>query len=88
MLIQALACGCPVVSTDCPDGPREILEGGSYGPLVPVGDAPALARALGRVLDAPPQRERLRARGHHFSLTASSERWLATLERACEARAR
>lgn len=50
VLIEALALGVPVVSTDCPSGPAEILQGGAYGRLVPVGDAPALADALGQVL--------------------------------------
>ncbi len=49
-LIQAMACGCPVVSTDCASGPADILDGGKYGELVPVGDADALANAILRVL--------------------------------------
>lgn len=50
-LIQAMACGCPVVSTDCPSGPAEILDNGRYGHLVPVGDVDALASAILEVLD-------------------------------------
>ncbi|MCH8877475.1 MAG: glycosyltransferase [Chloroflexi bacterium] len=46
VLIEGLYCGVPVVATDCPSGPREILKDGQYGQLVPVGDANALARAI------------------------------------------
>lgn len=51
VLIEALALKIPVISTDCPSGPAEILEGGRYGLLTPPGDEVALAAAMLRVLD-------------------------------------
>ncbi|NIR28092.1 MAG: glycosyltransferase [Gammaproteobacteria bacterium] len=68
VLIQALACGCPVVSTDCQSGPAEILSHGRYGRLVAVGDDEAMAQAISETLDAAPDRARLRARGAEFSI--------------------
>ena len=56
VLIEALYCGVPVVSTDCPSGPREILEDGAHGELVPVAEVPALARAISGALDGRIQR--------------------------------
>ena len=52
VLVEALACGAPVVSTDCPSGPSEILEEGRWGELVPVGDATKMASAICQTLDA------------------------------------
>jgi glycosyltransferase involved in cell wall biosynthesis len=52
-LIEAMICGCALVSTDCPSGPDEILGQGRYGKIVPVGDVDAIARAVGEQLDDP-----------------------------------
>jgi glycosyltransferase involved in cell wall biosynthesis len=79
VLIQALACGCPVVSTDCPSGPAEVLDHGRFGPLVPVGDVAALAGAIEQVLDDPPSAESLRARAELFSVERSADRHLELL---------
>lgn len=69
-LIEALACGCPAVSTDCPSGPAEILDNGRYGALVPVGNPQALAAAILETLRQPRSVERLRARAAEFSVDA------------------
>jgi glycosyltransferase involved in cell wall biosynthesis len=79
VLVEALAAGCPVASTDCPSGPREILAGGEFGPLVPVGDAEALAGAIAPLLDRPPDRALLRERAAAFSLERGVERYLEAL---------
>lgn len=67
VLAEALACGCPCVSTDCPSGPAEILLNGDLGPLVPVGDDAALAKAMEQVLDQPPDKQVLQQRAMDFS---------------------
>ncbi len=79
VLAQAMACGAPVVSTDCRSGPSEMLEGGKWGRLVPVGDWRAMARAIEATLDDPMPAEALRARASVYSVEASVERYLEVL---------
>jgi glycosyltransferase involved in cell wall biosynthesis len=75
-IIEALACGTPVVSTDCPYGPAEILHAGRYGMLTPVGDAAAMASAIAVALTAVPDRRALMARGLHYTAASAAERFL------------
>jgi glycosyltransferase involved in cell wall biosynthesis len=79
VLIEALALGTPVVSTDCESGPREILESGRFGALVPVGDAQALSTAILATIDSPPDSRMLRERGRTFSLDHAVDQYLALL---------
>lgn len=68
VLVEAMAVGTPVVSTDCPYGPSEILEDGRYGMLVPVDDPAAMAAAILATLDAPCDRQMLMDRARAFSV--------------------
>jgi glycosyltransferase involved in cell wall biosynthesis len=77
VLIEAMACGAPVVATRCDSGPGEILEEGRYGRLTPMGDAPALAQAMIATLDDPGDKAQRIARAHHFNLDAAVDRYLA-----------
>jgi glycosyltransferase involved in cell wall biosynthesis len=79
VLLEALACGCPIVSTDCPSGPSEILQNGTVGPLVPVGDVQALAKAILSTLEWPPSRTILQARAADFDIREISRQYLAVL---------
>jgi glycosyltransferase involved in cell wall biosynthesis len=67
VLIEAMSTGCPVVATDCPSGPSEILEGGRYGRLVAVGDTESMAEAIAGTLVEPRDEEALKLRALDFS---------------------
>ena len=71
VVIEAMACGTPVVSTDCPSGPREILQNGTLGRLVPVGDWRALGQAILETLDAPVESGRLIEAASEYSAESS-----------------
>ncbi|HEC19240.1 MAG TPA: glycosyltransferase [Gammaproteobacteria bacterium] len=78
-LIEALGVGVPAISTDCPSGPAEILDGGRVGPLVPVGDHTALAEAMRQMLDEPPNPSRLQAAVRPYRSEVSAVRYLQAL---------
>jgi glycosyltransferase involved in cell wall biosynthesis len=83
VIVEALACGLPVVSTDCKGGPREILEDGESGLLVPVGDHESMARAMLRLVEDPDlyrrMSERATRRASDFDLPQTGGRILGIL---------
>lgn len=79
VIAEAIALGTPVVSTNCPSGPAEILDNGRYGLLVDVGNPQQLAEAILKILDSPPDRNVLMQRGKEFSLDKAVESYLKIL---------
>lgn len=79
VLVEAMALGTPVVSTDCPSGPAEILGGGRYGSLVPMKDAPALANALDKALGQPCDAELLRDATRAFEASTAARHYLQVM---------
>lgn len=79
VIVEALACGLPVVSTDAPFGPREVLKDGKYGTLIPVGDYQAMAQEVIKLIHTPgthPPEESWKS----YTLEAATDRYLAALK--------
>lgn len=79
VIVEALEAGTPVVSTDCPSGPREILGDGRYGTLVPVGEPEALASAMHAALSRTHDGALLKSRAAEFSVTKAADAYLDLL---------
>ena len=79
VLTEALALGTPVVGTDCPSGPREILQNGRFGRLVPVGRPAPMADAIGAILAKPPSRRAPHEVLERFAAQESARRYLAVM---------
>lgn len=79
VIIEAMACGCPVVSTDCPSGPREILNHGEYGKLVPVENPEALAEAILQSLSDEHDLSKLEERTEQFEEKRIIDEYLSLL---------
>ena len=79
VLVESLAVGTPVVSTDCPSGPREILQDGKFGRLVPIGMPKALSDAILETLANPPPPDRLREAVQRFGADAVVSQYIEYL---------
>ncbi|RWK41455.1 glycosyltransferase [Mesorhizobium sp.] len=79
VLVEAMAAGVPVVSTDAPHGPREILGDGRFGALVPVGNAAAMAKAMADMLDRPTSAAILKSRAADFEVEKIGDLYEALL---------
>ena len=79
VVAEVLSFDLPVVSTDCLPGPAEIPDGGRFGRLVPVGDAEALARAMGEALSGSVERDALKAWAADFAPNKVARKYLELL---------
>jgi glycosyltransferase involved in cell wall biosynthesis len=80
VLIEALACGAKVVATDCPSGPREILDNGAFGELVPIEDEQSMAAAMERALSGEFVAADASSRMAQFDLETNTSRYLELLD--------
>jgi N-acetylgalactosamine-N,N'-diacetylbacillosaminyl-diphospho-undecaprenol 4-alpha-N-acetylgalactosaminyltransferase len=91
VLVEAMACGCPVIATDCPTGPREILGNNKYGLLVPVDDPEALAHSVEKLLTDKSCRIHFQAqsrlRAQDFDLEQIGPKYVRLLQSLAETRA-
>ncbi|MCW1311255.1 MAG: glycosyltransferase [archaeon] len=84
VLVEALLCGTPIVSTDCPYGPREILDNGKYGKLVPMNDPEALANAILETIQNHSPKEMLQERAKEFSVEKVVSQYLELIKEIIE----
>ena len=78
VVVEALALGCCVISTDCPGGPKEILQDGMFGLMVPVGNIDAMAKALMSTLDKKPLVDKALLENHlrQFEIATVTEKYI------------
>jgi glycosyltransferase involved in cell wall biosynthesis len=92
VLVEAMAIGLPVVSFDCPSGPRSIIHDGEDGVLVPAADVEALSAAIAQLIDDPAERECLATNAtrvrERFDLSVTMDHWDHLIADVMSARAR
>jgi glycosyltransferase involved in cell wall biosynthesis len=87
VLVEAMACRCPVVAFDCPTGPREILGHSEYGELVEIMTVDALADRLNALLSSAERlaylKEQAIKRAAHYDANCVVEQWVTILSGSC-----
>lgn len=79
VIVEAMEYGLPIVSTDCPSGPREILCNGKYGALTPVGNSEQLADAILNALHSKYDQHALKIRAQDFTVNKIAEQYLTVM---------
>ena len=82
VIVEAIAVGTPVVSTNCKSGPAEILNHGEYGSLVSVGNIKEMADAIAAIIQSVPDQATLKQRSQEFTLAKAIDRYEALLKTA------